>query len=147
MDSSLISTASGLIGAIIGGLTSFMTSWVTQNVQARNQRLAAETARRQDLYGAFMDELAALYASALRAEAINYDDLVKVFALRGRITLMASAPVIAAAEGAVKFVVDLYLGPPRDALEVRAMMDQSSADAIGAFAKTCREEMQAMGLL
>jgi len=147
MDSSLISTASGLIGAIIGGLTSFMTSWVTQNVQARNQRLAAETARRQDLYGAFMDELATLYASALRAEAINYHDLVKVFALRGRITLMASAPVIAAAEGAVKFVVDLYLGPPRDALEVRAMMDQSSADAIGAFAKTCREEMQAMGLL
>jgi hypothetical protein len=147
MDSSIISTAAGLIGAIIGGLTSFMTSWVTQNVQARNQRLVAENARRQELYGAFMDELATLYASALRAETVNYGDLVKVFALRGRITLMASAPVVDAADGAMKFVVDLYLGPPRDAREMRAMMDQSSADAIGAFARTCREEMQAMGLV
>jgi len=147
MDSSIISTAAGLIGAIIGGLTSFMTSWVTQNVQARNQRLASETARRQELYGAFMDELAALYASALRADTVNYGDLVRVFALRGRITLMASAPVIDAAEQAMKFVVDLYLGPPREPKEMRAMMDQSNADQIGAFARTCREEMRAMGLL
>jgi hypothetical protein len=135
------------MGAIIGGLTSFLSSWVTQSVQARNQRLAAESARRQELYGAFMDELAALYAHALRADTMNYGDLVKVFALKGRITLMASAPVIDAAEGAMKFVVDLYLGPPRGAQEMRAMMDESSADAIGAFARTCREEMRAMGLL
>ena len=147
MDSSVISTAAGLLGAIIGGLTSFLSSWVTQNVQARNQRLAAESARRQDLYGAFMDELATLYAHALRAEPINYGDLVKVFALKGRITLMASAPVIAAAEAAMKFVVDLYLGPPRTPREMREMMDQTDADAIGDFARTCREEMLAMGLL
>ena len=147
MDSSLVSTAAGLLGAIIGGLTSFMTSWVTQNVQARNQRLATESARRQDLYGAFMEELATLYASALRAEAMNYGDLVKVFALNGRITLMASAPVIDAAERAMKFVIDLYLGPPRSPQEMRKMMDQSSADAIGDFARACRAEMQAMGLV
>ena len=147
MDSSVISTAAGLLGAIIGGFTSFLTSWVTQNAQARNQRLSAEAARRQEIYGAFMDELATLYAAALRADGMNYADLIKVFALRGRITLMASAPVIDAAELAMKFVVDLYLGPPRTPKEVRAMMDQNSSDAIGAFARQCREEMRGMGLL
>ncbi len=147
MDSSLVSTAAGLMGAIIGGLTSFMTSWVTQNVQARNQRLVAETNRRQDLYGAFMDELATVYASALRAEAVNYGDLAKLFSLNGRITLVGSSAVIDSAGSAMKFVVDLYLGPPRTPQEMRAMMDQSSADAIGDFARACRQEMQAMGLL
>ena len=147
MDSSVISTAAGLLGAIIGGLTSFLSSWVTQNVQARNQRLVAESARRQDLYGAFMDELATLYAAGLRSDTINYGDLVKVFALKGRITLMASAPVDEAADHAMRFVLDLYLGPPRSPQDMRAMMDQSSADAIGAFARQCREEMRGMGLV
>ena len=146
MDSSLVSTAAGLLGAIIGGLTSFMTSWVTQNVQARNQRLATESARRQDLYGAFMEELATLYAAALRAEAMNYGDLVKVFALNGRITLMATPPVFECAERAVKFLVDLYLGPVRTPQEVRAMMDNESVDIIGEFAKRCREEFRVLGL-
>ena len=147
MDQAYISTLAALAGTIIGGLTSFLTAWVTTNVQARNQRISAETARRQEIYGAFMDEVALLYSRALRSEQVDYADLVKAFALRGRITLMASAPVIDAAERAMKFVIDLYLGPPRSPQEMRKMMDQSSADAIGDFARACRAEMQAMGLV
>ena len=64
MDSTLFSTGAALAGTVIGGLTSFLTAWVSQSVQARNQRRAAESARRQELYGAFMDELAQLYARA-----------------------------------------------------------------------------------
>jgi hypothetical protein len=60
---------------------------------------------------------------------------------------MASAPVNEAADHAMKFVIDLYLGPPRSPQDMRAMMDQSSADAIGAFARQCREEMRGMGLV
>jgi len=146
LDSTLFSTGAALAGTVIGGLTSFLTAWVSQNVQARNQRRAAESARRQELYGAFMDELAQLYARALRAETMDYGDLVKVFALRGRITLMASPAVIAAAERAVKFVTDLYLGPALTPDKVRQMMDEPNADAIGEFARLCREEMQAAGL-
>ena len=77
---------------------------------------------------------------------MDYGDLVKVFALRGRITLMAGPAVIAAAERAVKFVTDLYLGPALTPDKVRQMMDEPNADAIGEFARLCREEMQAAGL-
>jgi hypothetical protein len=146
MDQAYISTFAALAGTVIGGLTSFLTAWVTQNAQARIQRIAAETAKRQDLYGNFMDELALLYSHALSSDQMDYAKLVKVFALRGRITLMATPAVIESADRAMKFVVDLYLGPKRTPQEVRAMMDRESADAIGDFAKLCREEFRGLGL-
>jgi len=146
LDQAYISTLAALAGTIIGGLTSFLTAWVTTNVQARNQRISAETARRQEIYGAFMDEVALLYSRALRSEQVDYADLVKAFALRGRITLMATPPVFECAERAVKFLVDLYLGPVRTPQEVRAMMDNESVDIIGEFAKRCREEFRVLGL-
>ena len=146
MDQAYISTIAALGGTIIGGLTSFLTAWVIQHVQTRNQRIATETARRQEIYGQFMDELAQIYARALRAQELDYGELVKLFALSGRIKLIASPPVIAGAERAMKYVVDLYLGPPRTPQQMREMMDQRSADAIGEFATLCREEFRLLGL-
>jgi hypothetical protein len=144
MDSATLSTFAGLAGAVIGGATSLATTWLTTATQARNARLAAERAARQDLYGRYMDELAALYAAALRAESVNFDRAASAFALRGRIGLMGSGPVVEAAEKALKFVVDLSMGPKRDEAEVRAMMDSDEANIIDAFAATCREEIQAI---
>lgn len=146
MDQAYISTLAALAGTVIGGLTSFLTAWVTQNAQARNQRIASETQRRQELYGGFIDELALLYSHALSSNEMDYANLVKVFALRGRITLMATPAVIDSADRAMKFVVDLYLGPKRTPQEVRAMMDNQSADMIGEFARLCREEFRGLGL-
>lgn len=146
VDQAYFSTFAALAGTIVGGLTSFGTAWVTQSIQARNARIAAETARRSELYGHFMDELALLFSHALRGDDIDYAKLVNVFALRGRITLASSPEVVANAEQAVKFLVDLYIGPKRSPQEVRAMMDLQSADAIGEFARLCRAEFQGLGL-
>jgi len=38
MDSAFISAFAALGGALIGGLTSFATSWLTQQAQAREQQ-------------------------------------------------------------------------------------------------------------
>jgi len=91
-----------------------------------------------------MDELAQLYAAALNSESIDYNKLTAAFALRGRITLMSTPPVIDNAAQALKFVVDLALGPKRSAEQMRAMMDDDRMDAIGAFAAACRAELAAL---
>jgi len=142
MDSALLSTFSALAGTVVGGFTSFATTWVTTTSQQRAARLAAERAKREELYGRFMDELATLYAGALSSTTVDYQKLTGAFALRGRITLMGSDPVVAAADRALKFVVDLAIGPPRDAAEVRRMMDDRSADTITDFAQAGRRELQ-----
>jgi len=142
MDPALLSTFSALGGTVVGGFTSFATTWMTTASQQRAARLAAERAKREELYGRFMDELANLYAGALSSTAVDYQKLTGAFALRGRITLMGSDPVVAAADRALKFVVDLAIGPPRDAAEMRRMMDDRSADTITDFAQASRRELQ-----
>jgi hypothetical protein len=147
MDQAYISAIAALAGTIVGGLTSFATAWVTQNAQARSARITNETTKRQELYGRFMDELALLYSHALSTKEVDYAKLVNIFALKGRITLMSTPAVIESADRAMKFIVDLNMGAERNVQEMREMMDQQSADAIGDFAKNCREEFQSLGLL
>jgi hypothetical protein len=144
MDPALIPTFSALAGTVIGGVTSFATSWVTTTAKERAARLAAERSKREELYGRFMEELATLYAGALSSTTVDYGKLTGAFALRGRITLTGSEPVVQAADRALKFIVDVAMGPPRDAAEVRRMMDDRSADTITAFARASREELQGL---
>ena len=79
-----------------------------------------------------------------RPGEIGIDKTANAFALKARTGLMASAPVFDEAEKALKFVVDLAMGPKRREAEVRAMMDASEANVIDAFARACRAELRAL---
>lgn len=135
------STVSGLLGALIGGATSLGTTWLTTTREARAARIAADRARRDVLYGKFIDELSTLYANALKSEALDLTLLSSAYAVRGRITLMASAEVVDAADRALKFIVDLTVQAASSDLEVRAMMDDAQRDVITDFARACRTEL------
>jgi hypothetical protein len=123
-----------------GGARRWTTT--TQASQARAQRLAAERARREELYGRFLDAIARLYAHAVAEEKVDYAKLVEIFALKGRISLRASEPVKTSADRSIKFLVDLYMAPDRSVGDVRAMMDDSAADPLTQFAERCREELE-----
>ena len=66
MDAAYISALAALAGSAIGGLTTFATSWTTQQAQARAQRVANEKEKREALFGKFLDEAAKLYADAMQ---------------------------------------------------------------------------------
>jgi hypothetical protein len=144
MDAAILSTFSALAGTAIGAMSSLGSTYMTTQAQARAARVAAERAKREDLYGRFMDELARLYASALNNVGVDYERLTTAYALNGRIALYATQPVLESANQAMRFVVDLALAPTRTAEEVRAMMDQRDNDVIGAFAEHCRVELLAI---
>lgn len=114
---------------------------LTTTSQARAARLAAERYAREDLYGRYMDEIAALFAAAIKSEAADYDKTTGAFALKGRITLLSSRPVVEAADKALKFVVDLSMRPRLSDAEVRIMMDDTKANVIDEFAQACRAEL------
>ena len=144
MDAALLPTLSALAGTAIGALSSLASTYMTTQAQARAGRLAAERAKREDIYGRYMDELARLYASALNTVGVDFDRLTNAFALNGRIALYASDPVVEGAERALRFIVDLALGPKRSPEDMRAMMDRQDANVIGAFARVCRAELLAI---
>lgn len=142
MDPALLSTLSALGGTAIGALSSLGSTWMSTQAQTRNARLAAERAKREELYGRFMDELARLYADALDNKGVDNERLTGAYALNGRIALYATEPVNLAAENAMRYIVDLALGPKRTAEEVRVLMDQPEANVIRAFAECCRAELR-----
>ena len=65
MDASIISALSALGGATIGGLTSVVGAWWTQQTQVTEQELAQDKLRRQDLYKEFIEDPETLLAVML----------------------------------------------------------------------------------
>jgi hypothetical protein len=142
MNSSYFPALAALLGTVLGGLTSFLTSWTTQTAQTKAQRLAVAKTKREDLYGRFLDEMARLFSHAFSENRVNYSVLVDIFALKGRIRLVASPAVFEVADQAVKHILDIYMGPVLEASEVRKRMDDIDADFMNRFAEVCRIELQ-----
>lgn len=88
--------------------------------------------------------MAELYPHALSQAEVDYARLVPIMALKGRIALLSSAPVLACAERSVRHLVDLCIAPKPSAAEVRAMMEEGRADPMKEFAALCREELKAL---
>lgn len=144
MDAAVLSTISALGGTVVGAISTLGSTWMTTRAQARAARLAAERAKREELYGRFMDQLSKLYAGALKSVGVDYDRLSDCYAVAGRIQLYASQPVADAAKNALRYIIDIALGPQRSDAETRELMEKDGADVIGDFAAACRAELTAL---
>ena len=68
MNSAYISAVAALAGSGIGAVASFVTTWLTQDAQERARRVAQAMARREHLYGEFIEEASKLFTDALTHE-------------------------------------------------------------------------------
>ena len=134
-----------LAGAAIGGLTSFATSWTTQQAQARAQRLAAEREARTAMFGRFLDEAAKLYSDALQNSRDDITAMIGIYALMNRIRLTSSPQVVEAADTVCRNIVDTYLAPNVTLEEMRANWVDKHVDPLRDFSEACRQELQTFG--
>jgi hypothetical protein len=51
LDPAVIAATSGILGSIVGALSSLGTTFMTQRLQARRERVSIELAKREELYG------------------------------------------------------------------------------------------------
>ena len=98
MDASIITALAALIGSLVGGLTTFATTWFTHRYQATRERTAKEIAKREALYGDFINEATRVGIDAIQRDIDNLSELTQLLALINRIRLTASDEVLAAAE-------------------------------------------------
>ncbi|WP_020562756.1 hypothetical protein [Methylosarcina fibrata] len=145
MDGAYISAFAALAGTAIGGLTSFATSWITQQAQAKCQRLAAERESRAALFGRFLDEAAKLYSDALQNRRDDITGLIGIYALTNRIRLISSPHVVEAADSVVRIIVDTYLAPNITMEEMRANWIDRHVDPLRDFSEACRQELLTFG--
>jgi hypothetical protein len=78
MDTSVITAASALAGAAIGGFTSLIAAWLSHRVQARAERLAHYQLRRQELYKEFIEKASELYIHALQDDKPDLSGLMRL---------------------------------------------------------------------
>lgn len=149
MDTGYISAVAALAGSIIGGLTSLVTSWVTQRTQARAGELTRNRRRREKLYGQFIDEASRLYINALgRDEAQAAEqaaELVKIYSVVSQMRFLSSRRVSQAADNIVRKIVDTYAAPKKTFPELREMLHQDAIDPLREFSEACRDEFEALG--
>ena len=141
MDTAYLSALSALGGATIGGLASFGSSWLTQRTQLRFSQHEAVKAKREALYAEFVDETSRLYGDALGHQKDEVADLVKIYALIGRIRLVSPRPVITAAERIMDAISKTYLGPNRTLHEVMDDFHRGGSDFLAEFGEACRQDL------
>ena len=145
MDTAYISALAALAGTAVGGLTSFATSWMTQQAQSKMQRLAAEREKREVLFGRFVDEAARLYADALQNRRDDTSALIVIYGLTNRIRLISSDKVVNRAETVARIIMDTYLSSNVTLEGVRSKWIEQNIDPIRDFSEACREELQIFG--
>ena len=144
MDNSVISALAALAGAMIGGLTSVLASWMTQRTVARAQWLAQDKVRRQELYKEFIEDASKCYIDALQHDKADIPALVSLYAKIGRMRALSSPKVVASAEQIAKKTLDAYLEPDRGFLELRDMVNSGAIDVLSKFSAACRDEFETL---
>jgi hypothetical protein len=145
MDSATISALAALSGAVIGGVTSFGTSWLSQQTQARVQARAHKLSQREELYKHFIEKAAKAYADSFIRQAANVGEiteLVDLFALVSMMRVVSSPPIVESANHMVRLIADSYLSPNKTLGELHQMIESDSIDALRAFSEACRDELR-----
>jgi hypothetical protein len=140
MESSLITGMAAVMGSLAGASASIVTTWMTQRNQMVRERARAELRRRETLYGEFINEVSRLTADAFEHSLERPNILVNVYAIAGRIQLVASAPVMKTADECCRFIVDLYSRPNMTIEQIRNTL-QMSEHPLRAFETACRTEL------
>jgi len=139
-----VSAFAALAGAIIGGLTSFATSWFTQKEQLRHASREARTAKLEALYNEYITLAAGLYADALSHQTEELSKMVPLYALGSRMRLVSSRAVTDAALRIDDTILDTYLAPNRSLQEARSLVREGEIKTLLiAFSEACREDLAA----
>ena len=147
MDSASISALAALGGALIGGLTSFATSWLTQQTQVRVQQLTHKLTRQEDLYKEFIEEASRLYADSLVHDTPNVSQLIRLYVMISRMRVLASTTIVQNADKVARMIVNNYLAPNKTFPELRDMVNSGALDPLRDFSEASRAELQRFGFV
>lgn len=145
MDSSIVTALAALMGSLIGGFTSFATTWLSQRQSAKAQWLRDEVSKREVLYQDFIEEAAQRLADAIENSITDRSQIVRFYALFHRIRVVSSNEVTQSAEKVLEAAIRLYNAPNitlRDLFAPDAKVGEG--DPLIEFGAACRIELDRM---
>jgi hypothetical protein len=144
IDPALLSTISGLLGALIGGGASLTAAVYTQRYQDRLQRVAREATKRETVYADFIMSASKLLLNAYLLDGLKLDsDGQHLLGLANRMRLFAPRNIIDEAETVIRQLIEISLKPSVD-LRKLAMVELSKkqdSDLLLPFSLACRADL------
>jgi hypothetical protein len=138
-----MSALAALVGTFVGGITSIATSWMGQQRQSREQRLAREKVERQALYKQFIQEASKLYIDALEHNTTEIAKFVDIYATLNRIRVLSSRRVIEEADQALRMIVETYSRENATFSALERSISKGFPDPLRAFSEACHDELRA----
>jgi hypothetical protein len=129
------------MGSLVGAFTSFVTTYVHQRAQYRQDFLSKQFAQRENLYSEFINEAARLIVDSLEQEMVKPSTLVPIYGLENRIRLNSSDTVVQAARKAIQKIVEPYRRPIMTEEDIRRGAYLDINDPVKEFGEACRKEL------
>lgn len=144
MDPNVVSALAGILGSLSGGSASVATVWFAQNTRSKREAARAELARREALYGEFINECSKRVMDSLARNLDKPETLLSIYALLNRIRLCASEAVLTQAVELVKFIMEQYFAPNVSIEEFHERVHNGHIDPLKAFSEACRNELMSI---
>jgi hypothetical protein len=143
MDALQIPAIAAFWGSATGSLATLVTNWLTRRREDRFRRTERAISQREKLYKQFIEEASRLYADALVREQSEPSELVGMYALIGRMKIIASDDVVHSAEKVGRMILNTYLSPNRTFADLPDLIDE--VDPLREFSDACRRELKTVG--
>lgn len=137
-----ISAAAAFLGSATGMIATATSNWINQH---RKHRVLGKTrahTHRHKLYKQFIGEASKLYADALVNEKSEISNLANIYALIARMRVISNDEVIHEAEKMGRRILDTYLSPNRNFIELPNLINEM--DPLRDFSDACRRELQTL---
>jgi hypothetical protein len=144
MDTAIVSTLAGIFGSLSGGSASVATTWIAHNRRSKREARLAEVAKREALYGEFINECSKRVMDSFERNLDKPETLLSIYASLNRIRLCASDAVLTQAVEVVRFIMEQYFSPNVSIEEFHQRVRNGHIDPLKAFSETCRRELTSM---
>jgi hypothetical protein len=148
MDVAYLSALAALAGSVVGGLTSGITTWLSQRAQARAGQLAHEMSRREDLFKDFIVAASKAYGEAIMSSEPQIHELVGLYAMISRMRILCLPLTIASADKIMLATIDTYFAPNKTIRELHDVIKSGEGiDPLKEFSEAAREELRVFATL
>ena len=148
MDGGISNGLAAIMGALVGGLASLASTWVSERTRHKRDLLQREITKRETAYSDFIDHASKLYVTSA-THNLNDDDAhleselegaVSLYGIASRIRLFASDRVIKEAEAVLDLIL-IQFGAENISVQELREKKLNERDPLKAFSVSCRREL------
>jgi hypothetical protein len=108
LDAAIVSALSAVLGSVVGGAASIITTLISHTTQNRRELMQADIKQREILYAKFINACCELVIDSSQRQLEDPETILPAYELLNQIRLFSSDAVLAAAEQTIQNIFDQY---------------------------------------